>query len=156
MQLHFIPKYSDNILFIDPSGNGITGIGIYNSQTNEINLMNVALKDFNNNNEYIDELVKLINLNMITKVYLEDFVLYQSKRKVFTYQKLLTAELVGILKYHCYLSKKECIVKKAAIHKTVDDKYLKSHYNPKEISKLSTHQRDCLRMVIYYFKAIKN
>lgn len=158
------------ILGIDPSGNfnegkGTTGWCLLDGKTKKIlEIGSSSAKSYNSQMEYWEAHIALINLivNIYTDVIIsiEDYLLYANESASQINSKMETPQLLGVIKFHCYMSGIPLYIRKAAaVKKRWADHILKYEgYISKQkghwycsASKyaLCDHERDAIRHAVH-------
>lgn len=112
------------ILGIDPSGNfiegkGTTGLCLVNLTTNKpIWAGYIQACNYNSQEEYWDRVISCIQV--VCKQYkgtalaVEDYILYQSTAMSQVNSTFETPQLIGVIKYHCYMNKIPLFIRPAS------------------------------------------
>jgi hypothetical protein len=158
------------VLAIDPSGafyegKGTTGYCLLNCNTKciaEIGDINASRykTDTIYWNEHVDLLSTIVAAYPNLVVVIEDYFLYATKAKAQINSKFETCQLIGILKYWCYINKVPYRMQSASAVKTrwpdhiLEHKhYLKSFgtsYVLLNDTPVNRHMRDALRHAVHY------
>ena len=155
------------ILALDPSGNynegqGTTGWCLFDMKTNQISKFGVIqASKFKSQNDYWNAHVELIDslVGYEPNIVLEDYLLYSNRATNQINSRLETPQLIGVIKYECYLRGLQVHVQTATQVKTrwtdeilVNKKYItkrgKCYY--KGLSILSDHVRDSIRHALHF------
>ena len=149
------------IVVLDPSGNFFEGKGTTGYVTSNDNTLTSAgqiySKDFATQCEYWNAVIDL--LRPADLIICEDYRLYATKSEAQINSNLETPQLIGVIKYDCYLSKKPIILQMAHQVKTrwsnevliktnLIEKIGRNYYHNNV--KLQHHSMDAFRHWLHY------
>lgn len=155
------------VLALDPSGNykegqGTTGWCLLDMQTDKIMKFGVIkAKDYSCQFQYWDAHIKLIDslTGYHPDVVIEDYLLYGNRAENQINSRLETPQLIGLIKYECYMRGIFIYIQTAMQVKTrwtddtlVHKKYIQKHDNHYYMSNtlLSKHVIDSVRHAVHY------
>ena len=157
---------------VDPSGafiegKGTTGWCVINTNNEVLEVGTVSAKQYNTATEYWN--AHLILLSQLFKKYskrtalsIEDYILYKNYAMAQVNSTLETVQLLGIIKYFCYINKHPYFLRPAvAVKKRWEDNILvykgiltriNKHYIVPAIptKALCDHERDAIRHAVHF------
>jgi len=113
----------DLIMGIDPSGNfeegkGTTGVCLLERGTTTIyQAFQISAKDWGNTMQYWDIHLAMIEQHAPYAVSMEDYLLYADKSEAQINSKFETIQLIGVIKYHCYINEVRLAIRNAGLVK---------------------------------------
>lgn len=147
-----------NILTIDPSENGKTGIATFIDEN--YNSFTIEKNSFKDDNKYANFIIENIEKLEIDIVVIETFINYAKSQSAFTYKENLLNEFIGRI-----IQEIENKLPHIEIHKIkavqyqglVDNDFLKSH-NFLDLIKsgANEHEKDALKLLLFFQFKDKN
>lgn len=156
---------------IDPSGafhegKGTTGWCVLDNRTNKLlQVGTISAKNYDTDIEYWD--AHLERIDKIHRKYkslaisIEDYILYKNHAMAQVNSQLETVQLLGIIKYHCFISNLEVFIRPAVavkkrwtdeilLYKGILEKVGARYTVPDSKQTVCEHERDSIRHAVHF------